>query len=271
MKGFFKFILFLIIVTIAYWSFLHFGKASNDGDWSTDQAILPYAEINYDEINIFNVRNFRYRSANDYDSTYYNGSYDLSKLETVDFVTQPFVNNSDSTNSFLSFGFNDGRQIAISIEARKKKDQKFSIFQGLFNQYNLTYVIADERDIINLRANYLQNAVYIYPIKTNSENVKKLFTEMLTKANELKNKPEFYNTLTNNSIGKTLNHLSSISPSKIGLDINMLLPGKIDEMVLGLGLINTDLQLYEARKKFSINDRAKKYQDSPAFSIKIRE
>jgi hypothetical protein len=255
----------------AYWIFLQTGKASNDRNWSLDQAILPYAEIGDNKIAIYNVRNFQYRAVDDYDPFYYQGTYDLENLRTVDFVMEPFSKNPELAHTFLSFGFNDGRRVAISVEARKQQGEKFSPFKGLFHQYELMYVIADERDVVNLRANFRQDKVYIYPVKTSEENVKKLFVDMLERANKLKDNPEFYNSLFNTCTTNIVNHVNNISPKRIKFDPRILLPGKSDELALELLLIDTDLPLDEARKKYQINDRAKKYISSPSFSTRIRE
>jgi hypothetical protein len=40
---------------------------------------------------------------------------------------------------------------------------------------------------------------------------------------------------------------------------------------MDVGLIDTDLPLAEARRRFRINDRALQYADSPDFSTRIRE
>jgi len=57
-----------------------------------------------------------------------------------------------AAHTFVSFGFKSGDFLAISIEIRKEKGESFSAWRGLLKRYELMYVIADERDVIKLRA-----------------------------------------------------------------------------------------------------------------------
>ena len=68
-------------------------------------------------------------------------------------------------HTFLSFGFAGGDHLAISIETRKEKGEGYSTVKGFFRQYELYYVVADERDVIRLRTNYRHDPpeqVYVY-------------------------------------------------------------------------------------------------------------
>ena len=59
-------------------------QPSHDRDWTRDQAVLPYAEINGPEVTIFNIRDIDYRSVDDYDLAYYDGVFDLGNMVSVD-------------------------------------------------------------------------------------------------------------------------------------------------------------------------------------------
>ena len=65
--------------------------------------------------------------------------------------------------------------------------------------------------------------------------------------------------------------MNAISPRRIPLSYKTLLPAYSDELAYELGLLDTDLTLKEARARFLINERAEKYADDPAFSLRIRE
>ena len=52
----------------------------------------------------------------------------------------------------LSFQFNDD-YVAASIETRKEIGEGYSEVTGFFRQYELIYLLADERDVIRLRTN----------------------------------------------------------------------------------------------------------------------
>ena len=245
-------------------------QPSNDRDWNTDQQILPHAEIYGSEITIFNIRNINYRTETDFDIRYYYKTFDLEKIQTVDYVVEPFEDWRGPAHTFLSFGFENDEYIAISVEIRKEKGESFSPWKGLLREYELMYVIADEKDVIKLRTNFRKDDVYLYPIKTSKEKIQELFLDMIAKTNELKENPEFYNTLTSTCTTNIVTHVNKIIENPIGFSYKILLPGFSDELALEHGLIDTNLSLEEAREKFQINDLAEKYGNAPDFSVKIR-
>ena len=55
--------------------------------------------------------------------------------------------------------------MAVSIETRKERGEEYSAFKGSFKQFELAYVIADERDLIGLRTNHRGEDVYLYPMQ----------------------------------------------------------------------------------------------------------
>lgn len=246
-------------------------KPSNNRDWSEDQKILPFAKIKKNLISVYNIRNFRYKSVDKFIPEYYNKTFDLNEIKSIDFIIEPFLGFFGAAHVFLSFGFNNGQYLAISVEIRKKRGEKFSAIKGLFNNYELMYVAADERDVIKLRSNHRKNKVYIYPIKCKKKEKQKIFIEMAEKMNQLKNKPEFYNTITNTCATNIIKHLNNIMSNKINFNYKILIPAFIDKLILSLGLIDTDLSIKEARKIFLINEKTEKYHNNENFSELIRE
>lgn len=246
-------------------------RPSHEREWSLDQAVLPYAVFDGEEVRVHNIRNFIYASTTSYTPQYYDKTFDLNAIRTVDYVVEPFSDFAGSAHTFLTFGFEGGDYLAISIEIRKEVGESFSAWKGLWKQYELMYVVADERDVIKLRSNYRNDLVYVYPIAVPPEKVRSLFVEMLTAVNEIKEKPRFYNTLFDTCTTNIVKHVNSIAPKAIPWSFKVLLPGYSDQLVYDLGLIDTDLSFEEARARYLINERAAKYADSPDFSQKIRE
>lgn len=72
-------------------------------------------------VTIENVRNFRYTSETDYVPDYYTGVYNMNAIKSVDYIVEPFGDFGGAAHTFLSFGFEDGKYVAISVEIRKKK------------------------------------------------------------------------------------------------------------------------------------------------------
>jgi hypothetical protein len=134
------------------------------------------------------------------------------------------------------------------------------------------YVIADEKDVIKLRSNFRHDLVYVYPVRSNKEKARELFLDMVTRANDLREHPEFYNTITNTCTTNIVRHVDKMLPGTVPLfNLRILFPANSDRLAYKLGLLDTDLRFDQAREKYFINDRAEKYADSPDFSLKIRE
>jgi hypothetical protein len=241
----------------------------NTRDWSPDQKILPIAELHGPLVTIHNIRNFQYESESRYAPAYYDKTFDLGKLESAWFVVEPF-GGGGAAHTFVSFGFGGSDFVAISVEIRKEKGESFSPVKGLLRQYEIMYVVGDERDLIKLRTNYRKDTVYLYPMRTTRERMQKLFVAMLQRANHLAAHPEFYNTLTNTCTTNLVKHVNDLVPGRVPLHPAVFLPGYSDRLAYKLGLIDTTLPFDEARKAFRINERAAKYADDPEFSLRIR-
>lgn len=266
-KTLLKWTLFAIIAIVLIWSFI---RPSNDRNWTVDQMVLGYYEQEGNLIHVFNIRNFTYNTTSEYSPSYYNKTFDLNKLSSVDYIVEPFSDWEGAAHTFVSFGF-EGDYLAVSIEIRKEIGESFSGLKGLFKQYELMYVLGDEKDLVKLRSNYRKDNVFIYPINASKEKIKLMLLDMLDRTNKLKEKPEFYNTLTNTCTTNLVKHVNKITPHKIPFSFKILAPGYSDELAYNSGLMNTTLSFEEIREYYKINDRAMKYADDPDFSKKIRE
>ena len=173
-------------------------------------------------------------------------------------------------HSFLSFGFSDGQYISISVEARREAGQPYSLLKGALRQYELMYVIGEERDLIGLRAVAWDTPVYLYPMRATVEQVQGVFLGMLRRAQDLEHKPEFYNTFFNNCTTNILHAVNKIASPPIPYGLKIFLPGYSDALAHERGLIDTELSLNAARERFLINTRAKAAIGQADFSFRIR-
>lgn len=248
-----------------------FKHPSNNRNWSDDQKILPTARIDGNMVTIKNIRNFSYSSTDAYVPGYYDKSFDLDQIKKVYFIVEPFSEWAGAAHTFLSFEFDGGQFVAISVEIRKEQGEQFSALKGLLNTYELTYVIADERDAVKLRSNFRKDDVFIYPVKTSEEKMRTLFLDMIGRANKLADQPEFYNTLTSTCTTNIVRHINAIAPGRVPFSHKVLFPGYSDELAYDLGLIDTDLPLKKIRERYKINDKALRFADDENFSTRIRE
>jgi hypothetical protein len=245
-------------------------QPSNERNWAADQELLPYAIFNENTVEIKNIRNNMYLSRDTYVLDHYDKTFDLDEITSVDYIVEPLASVAVA-HTFLSFGFKNGDHIAISIEIRKEDGEEFSPTLGTFNAYEIMYVILDEKDALTLRAIHRDNPVYVYPAKVPQDKMRSLFIDMLTRANKLKDEPEFYNTFTNTCATNIADHINNIAPKTVPWDLRLLLPKDSDEFAYELGLIDTELSFEETRSKYNVQEKVKLYAEDPLFSQKIRE
>ena len=273
-KKILKIFVYIILISIVVYTFLIiFIRPSLDRDWNSDMVTLATSDTTDSGIvSIKNIRNIDYTTTKDYKVRYYDKEFDLNKLESVWYMVEPFAGHgAGAAHTLVSFGFEGGDYVAVSVEIRKEKGESFGAIKGLLRQYELVYVIADEKDVIKLRSNYRKDNVFLYPVQTSRENMKKLFISMLDRANKLATEPEFYNTLTSTCTTNIVSHINDIVPGRIPFSFKTLMPAYSDELAHELGLIDNSRPLEELREKYQINERAEKYAEDPEWSRRIRE
>ena len=259
---------FLSFLLLLWWNSL---EPSNHRDWQTDVKRLAWAEIQGNQVTVRNIRNFDYQSEADYIPAYYDRTYDVSQLVSVDLVAVYWMGPAIA-HTFLSFGFENGDHLAISIETRKEKAESYSTIKGFFKQYELYYVVADERDVIRLRTNYRKNPpedVYIYRAQGPIENGRRLFLEYMKRINKLKDTPEFYNTLIDNcTTGIWMN--TNINPGHVPLSWKILASGYVPEYLYEVGKLDNSLSFAELQRISLVNERAQAADKAADFSARIR-
>jgi hypothetical protein len=247
-----------------------FSTPSNDRDWTIDQQVLPSVTFDAGTVTVRNIRDFEYTSETEYTPRYYDRTYTLNEITSVDFIVEPLASIAIA-HTFLSFGFKSGDYVSVSVEIRKEKGESFSPTKGLLDQFELMYVVADERDVVRLRALHRKDILYLYPLRVSPEKAQELFVSMMTRIKSLEENPEFYNTLTNTCTTNIVDHVNTISENKIPWDFRILFPKDSDEFAYDLGLIDTNVPLEILREKHQINALVEKYQNGANFSQKIRE
>jgi len=196
------------------------------------------------QYNLTNIRNNSYVTEDEYVVAYHDRQIRLDEIQSVDFVVAPFVKAPKLAHTILSFGLDDGSYLAVSVEVRKELGEKYSPVLGLARQYELTYVLSDERDVIRLRTEHHGANVYVYP--------------------------EFYNSITNNCTTNLAGHVNQVSPGKINYGWKVLLPGLSAEYAYELGLLDNRIPFEDLTAISLINSLAEDHFDDPDFSQLIR-
>ena len=172
-------------------------------------------------------------------------------------------------HTFLSFIFDNAPPLSISIETRPEVGESFNPVASLFKQFELIYVVGDERDLVRVRTNFRKETVYLYRLNASPDNVRRLFMVYLKRINELADRPEFYHLLSNSCTINIIRYLNAAGP-RGRFDVRHLLNGLIDSYLYHSGRIDATLPFDELRRRSRINEAARAANDAPDFSERIR-
>lgn len=264
-------VLMLLAVNAIIIVWFNLTPPSNDRDWKPADAVLATASVEGDVVTIRNIRNFDYRSESDVVPRYYDKTFDLSKLESVDLVLA-YWSGDTIAHMMLSFGFGGNDFVTFSIERREDKGDEYSTWKGAFHQCELMYVVADERDVIGVRTNIRKEneQVYLFRTRIPLQNQRALFLDYLRTLNRLAERPEWYNTLTDNCTTGVLRHTESYG-GLARYNWKLLLSGYAAEYVYEIGGLDTSIPFAELKRLGHVNARAQAAGLSEDFSQRIRE
>ena len=255
-----------VIVVALWWTSI---PPSNNRDWTPDVARCARATFDGTHVTIENVRNFKYRSESDYDQRWETRTYDLNGIRGVNLFLS-FWGPTHIAHTIVSWDFDDGQHLAISIETRKEKGESYSALRGFFRQYELYYVVADERDLVGLRTNYRGEQVYLYRIRVPDAQARALLIDYLDEVNSLGDHPQWYNALTQNCTTAIRGHAQDVGAGG-RLDWRLLANGHLDQLLYERSQIDTDISFDDLRNRSNITEKAKAADDSPDFSARIRQ
>lgn len=245
---------FLLIAVVFVVSYLALKTPSNHLDWREQFVLLPKVSINGDDIAIRNIRDFRYESGDKVAlQRYLNGEYKFSQLKRLWYGISHF-GPMGMAHVFVSFEFEDGQYLVVSIEARlQNADDTYHPIHGLFRQYQKTLVLATEQDVIGLRTHVRKERVYLYPLVVEVGEVRELLKNFLLMAQSLEQKPEFYNTFSDNCMTGLLKVTRSYNNWWQWLDYRIILPGFSDRLSLDAGLIPAEASLAATQLRYYVD------------------
>jgi hypothetical protein len=257
-------------VLIGWWSTI---KPSNSRVWADDTAKMVHAHINGNLVTLTNVRNFNWKSDTQYVPRWETRQYDLNQLVSSDLILSYWM-GPKIAHTLVSFGFKDRNNyishVVFSLEIRKEHNESFSAIGGFFREFETIMIAADERDIVRVRSNVRGEQVYLYRLNVPQQDLRLMFLNYANEANQLANKPIFYNTLTSNCTTIVYDLAKRIKPS-LPLDYRLILSGYLDEYVYDLGLLTPSYNIQTLKERGHINKRAIAADNDPQFSALIRE
>jgi hypothetical protein len=258
-------VLICCVAVLAWWFTL---TPDNDRDWRPEVARLPGAAIDGSKVTVTNVRNFAYRAENDFDENWETRSLDLDQLVGVDLFLN-FWGPEHIAHTIVSWRFADGSHIAVSIETRKESNEEYSATRGFFRQFEIYYVVADERDLIRLRIDHRGEEVYLYRLGFPLDDARAMLLDYLREINRLRDKPRWYNALAHNCTTAIRYHSKHVGAAG-ALDWRLFLNGHLAELGYERGVLDRTLPLEELVEASYISDRARALPADANFSAAIR-
>ena len=243
-----------------------------DRQWQVHCARAPVVRVLDDgsRVEIENVRQFEWEGGGDFEPAWALEAYTLGKLDRLDLVVEPFAGSRYFAHTMLSFGFGAKKRVVISIEVRKEKGERYGIIPGFYRQFELFYQINSERDALSLRATQPDSSLYVFPVRANPEFIRKLFLDMVREAHSLNQHPEFYHSLRANCTTKLFDHVNMKMDTPLGYRREILMPAQAGKLLHELGWMDTELSYPEARRRFRLAEKVRKFAGDPDFSVKIR-
>jgi hypothetical protein len=254
----------MLVITIAWWFSL---RPKLDRDWAVGMEALPHAELVGDTLCVRHFRNFSYTDAGEPIPRCEDRTYDLAKLSSLDYFLSHW-SGPVMAHTLVSFGFDDGQFLCVSVEARRQRWQSYSPLRGLFRSYELMFVLGDERDIVRLRTNIRRERVYMYRLRMPRQRLRRLLLDYISRVEKLATQPAWYNSVTSNCTTNLFyrGHASVPWWMKLGIFLN----GFSARTMYRLGFLSDSLPFKELQARCAIRERALAAGDDADFSQKIR-
>ncbi|WP_176503533.1 DUF4105 domain-containing protein [Cobetia sp. 5-11-6-3] len=261
--------LMLLVASLGWWNSI---TPRADRDWAPEVEHLVEGSLSQDDIlHLEQVRNFEWRTPEDYTPRWESRDYPLDQLTSVDLLTSHWM-GPQIAHTLVSFGFADGRHLAFSVEIRKERDEAFSTLGGMFKEYELAVIAADERDIIRVRSNVRGEQVHLYRVQMPRELIRELLLAYVDEAETLRTQPRFYNTATSNCTTLVYAMMTRLTDG-LPLDYRLLLSGYLPKYVADQDALSDAAPFAELKARSLINPAAIAADEHPDgdFSRLIRE
>ncbi|MEM8838525.1 MAG: DUF4105 domain-containing protein [Pseudomonadota bacterium] len=262
-------LLILVLLGTAYqaktpveqaWVPLHQGKVS--------------PEINGDIATIANFRDALHSAGKASTPRWTTAEFDLDKLVSSEVILQPFGTSKATEHVLLSFRFDDGRHIAVSMEARRTSWESFDALAGFFRHDQIYPVIGTERDLLWKRlARAEPFEMKLFPLKAPPDQLRIYFRRILDFASDVKRAPEFYSTLTESCMTTLIKLAPEVFESVPWYDYRRWVPGYSLGLFQELGLVDNSMSEEELseRNKLKSGIRApSEFPDDASWSAYIR-
>ncbi len=205
-----------------------------------------------------NVRNYSYVSTSDFTPDWITRRVPLDRLEKVWLGVEQISEWEGVAHVFISFEYKNEagntETLAVSVEIHREVNEEFSVLRGIYRNYEIKYVVGTERDLVGLRTHIRLDPVRMYPLAIGRDNIRRLFLDVMQRAVDLQQHPEFYHTVTNSCASNMLQHFNKFAAVPISKwDKRVIFSGFVDEIVYASNLVPDVGSLNEMRSKYLVD------------------
>ena len=254
------------------------GRPKLNRNWCSLHEKLTEIDLKENgEVFIRNIRDAKYNPNYEYENRpeFLNKKYNVNDIERLWLVVNPYAFNQ--THAFFSFQFAHDVFLTVSYEIRKVTPEDFDGKATLYKNFEAFYFFATEEDTIfvrtNVRNNYEETPVYLFPLKVEKEIVKKVFLDLVEATNMYSKKAFFYRITYRNCLTEILKYLKKYDVLKYRNGF-MELPKIISLLYkqdLVVNLSGKKLSYKEFKDKHYITDIASKIGRDDNYSINMRK
>jgi hypothetical protein len=171
---------------------------------------------------------------------------------------------------FISFGFANGDYLSISIDARLRQGDSYSVAKSMRAKWPLAYIISNEKDAILKRTERDCDNLFLFPLKLRRDRISALLLDMLGRADKLVREPKLYSIFSNSCSTNLFRHINAVWQDRVRWGYHMTCPRNSESAAHRHGLLGRS-KLSEIRKQGLLNRRTALYRDHPDFSRLIRQ
>lgn len=253
-------ITFLLVVMFFVSLFFIF-KPSHDRAWEAGHEALPYISFSGATTTITNFRHFDWSGPFTAKQNYETKVFSIEDIQSVSVLISHFSEHEGLAHIFLSFELATSTPIVISLETRREVGEKFSPLLGILRQFEIIYVVGDERDLVGVRTNYRDERVYLYPTKATPLEAQQLFRNLASNINTVFAEPQMYNTLTRNCTNEITRQVEKMSNLSFPLTWKTILPGHFDEVLYEMDIIDNTMSFADTKQSHLINNQSTNLMD----------
>jgi hypothetical protein len=156
------------------------------------------------------------------------------------------------------------------VEVRRSVDREFTPARSLLSRFEIVYIMADERDVIAVRARQRNEDVFLFPLRLGPERVRVLLVDILKRLNELAVAPDYYRTVRGNCTTSLVRHFQTVADEPIQFSLRLVLNGFLPALIHDRGLLAQSGPIDQIKDRHAVSAIARAAPDDAGFSRAIR-